>query len=416
MSFQVRAKRVTQEGSRESKIVNQVWSALGVDPKTTPEHLTLGEIGMESMFAVELQQGLERDYNIKVTLNDIKNITVKHVKEFEAGKVEELRRFAEEIKMSREKICKIKFIIPSDAYTRLNSVKTGNPIYFLPPLEGIFASLEALAEKIDRPVIGLNWMKDMEKLKSVKEISNYYIKVLNTIHPEGNYDIVGHFYGALIVTKMLKKKAPIGRAAIIDMMSATDIDEEMHSNDDKMIDMIMKFICKDLPKPISDKLSRELRLKSDVNGKLSKLSSEIKDFVGKGFVARDLDDILKNSFARAKLFTSYRLKFKNKLNSAKMSAGKKYLEMSGKLLIIKPGADKNQSNEKSDRIMSSYFLPEKVLGLLCWRTLRFHSCSKLQGLEGKLNYETVEANDPNDYSNKVFNQIAVSLNKFMNKD
>src|SRR6185437_15410965 len=93
-NFQVRAKRQTQSGSRESRIVAQIWQALGIDPKTTPNHLTLGEIGMESMFAVELQQGLERDYDIKVSLNDIKNITIKLMKDFEAGKVEELRKFS----------------------------------------------------------------------------------------------------------------------------------------------------------------------------------------------------------------------------------------------------------------------------------------------------------------------------------
>ena len=254
---------------------------------------------------------------------------------------------------------KVKFIIPSDAYTRLNSVKTGTPVYFLPPLEGIFASLEALAEKMDRPVIGLNWVKDMEKMQSIKEIAKYYTELLNTIHPNGQYDIVGHFYGALIVTKMLKSKAPIGRAAIIDLSSGLQMGEEMTS-DESLIEMITKFICKDLPKPIYEKLNRELRLKSAVDGKLSKLSSEVKEFVGKGFVAKDLDDILKNSFSRAKLFTNYRLKMKSKLKQMKLKAGRKYLEISGKLLIIKPSTDISNQDVNLDRIRDSYFLPEKV--------------------------------------------------------
>ncbi|CAG2102822.1 unnamed protein product [Medioppia subpectinata] len=105
----VRAKRQTQSGSRESRIVAQIWQALGIDPKTTPDHLTLGEIGMESMFAVELQQGLERDYDIKVSLNDIKNVTIRMVKEFEAGKTSELKLFTEELRDCRSKLSKIKF-------------------------------------------------------------------------------------------------------------------------------------------------------------------------------------------------------------------------------------------------------------------------------------------------------------------
>ncbi|CAG2122894.1 unnamed protein product, partial [Medioppia subpectinata] len=166
VSCLVRAKRSVMTGTRESKLVNQVWIALGIDPKTTPNHLTLGEIGIESMFAVELQQGLEREYDIKVSLNDIKNITIGMMKDFEAGKVDEMKKFADEIKLCRTKLCKVKFVIPNEAYTRLNNVTTGKPLYFLPPLEGIFASLEGLAAKVDRPVIGLNWVKDMEKLGS----------------------------------------------------------------------------------------------------------------------------------------------------------------------------------------------------------------------------------------------------------
>ncbi|XP_054161233.1 fatty acid synthase-like [Oppia nitens] len=393
ISCVVRAKRVTQQGSRESKIVNQIWQALGIDPRTTPDHLTLGEIGMESMFAVELQQGLERDYKIKLTMNDIKSITVRHIKEFETGRVDQFKKFAEELHNAREKLAKIKFIIPSDAYTPLNSVRTGNPVYFLPPLEGIFSSLVGLAEQINRPVIGLNWTKDMEKIDDVKEIANYYTKLLKTLHPKGNFDIVGHFYGALLVAKMLRK-SPIRRAVIIDTISDMEVDEDMIS-DEAIIEMLIKFICKDLPKVINEKLVRELKLKPDINSKLSKISADIKEFVGKGFVGRDFDDILNQSFKRAKLFGNYRLKMKNKFKQIKLNIGKKYLEMSGKLLVIKAVANTFDDDmiNTTDKIWDSYFLPEK-------------------GLEDKLNFKTVRGDSDNDM-NIVFNQIAVSINQYL---
>ncbi|CAG2108345.1 unnamed protein product [Medioppia subpectinata] len=397
VSCVVRAERSTMSGTKEARIVSQIWLALGIDPKTTPDHLTLGEIGMESMFAVELQQGLERDYDIKVSLNDIKSVTVKLMKDFEAGKVEELRAFSEEIKNCRSKLSKIKFIIPTDVTTRLNSVKTGVPVYFLPPLEGIFASLEGLADKIDRPAIGLNWTRDMEKLGSLKEIAKYYTDLLKQLHPKGGYDIVGHFYGALIAMKMLKK-APIGKAVIIDMLSEIKMDEEMLS-DDYLLELIAKFISKDLPKPLKDKISRDMNGKHDVSGKLAKLSDEVKDFVGKSLVSKDLEEILMNSFTRAKLFTSYRLNMKNKFKQIKLNVGRKYLEMKGKVLIIKPfdyvEDEVTDMNAISDRIRDSYFLPEK-------------------GLEGKLNFEKIEANG-DDMSNQTFDRIADSINHDYNK-
>ena len=358
----MRAKRQTMGGTKESRIVGQIWQALGIDPKTTPDHLTLGEIGMESMFAVELQQGLDRDYDIKLSLNDVKSITIKLMKDFEEGKVNKLRKFSIELRECRTKLSKVKFIIPSDAFTPLNNVKTGKPVYFLPTLEGIFTSLESLSSKLDRPVIGLNWPKHMDKMSSLKEITEYYLDLLKTIHPKDSYDIVGHFYGALIAMQMLKKRAHIGKAVILDVMSDTKVDEDMIS-DDYVLDLVITFICKDLPQIVRDKLKRDTSLKPDVNSKLIKISDELKEFVGKSLVGRDLEEILINSFKRAKLFTNYRYKMKNKLQKMTMDIGKKFLEMKGRLLIIKLYEYENikvESEDLSDRIKNAYFLPEKV--------------------------------------------------------
>ena len=44
----MRAKRVLTMGTNEEKMMNQLWSVLGVDSKVTPNHLTLGEWGMKS--------------------------------------------------------------------------------------------------------------------------------------------------------------------------------------------------------------------------------------------------------------------------------------------------------------------------------------------------------------------------------
>ena len=337
---------------------------MNIDPKNTPNHLSLGEIGMESMFAVELQQGLEREYDIKVTLNDIKNITIGMMKDFEAGKVEEMKRFAVEIKECRYKLSKVKFLIPAETHTRLNNIKAGKPIYFMPPLEGIFATLEGLAEQLHRPVYGLNWTKDMNDFDSVKEISKYYTKLLKNLEPKGNYDILGYSYGALIVIKLLKR-APVGKAVIIDLLSDVSINDDMRS-DDYLMEAMLSFILKDLPSVVKAKLMRDIQTKPDIPSKLAKISEELREFGGKSLVSKDMDEILTNSFKRIKLFANYRLNMKKKFRQIGLTLGKKYMEMSGKLLIIKP-FDTNESqrlDEVTEMIKSAYFLPEKVFHFL----------------------------------------------------
>ncbi|CAG2174565.1 unnamed protein product, partial [Oppiella nova] len=141
-------------------------------------------------------------------------------------------------------------------------------------------------------------------------------------------------------------------------------------------------------------------LKPDPNSKLIKISDELKDFVGKSLVSRDLEDILINSFKRAKLFSTYRFNMKNKFKKIKLDIGRKYLEMNGKLLIIKLFEFGNTKvsevdQDMSERIKNAYFLPEK-------------------GLEGKLNFETIDAN-PESISMNAFEKISFSMTEFLSK-
>ncbi len=345
-------------GSAEARLIVQLWSALGVDPKTTPNHVTLGELGMESMFAVELQQGLEREYDIKLSLNDVKNITVKQLKDFQSGNKEVMINLSKNLKLMRTNLNKVKFIIPTETHCKLNSVQNGDPIYFLPPVEGIFSSLENLAKKINRPVIGLNWTQDMKNMNNLKEISNHYINLLKKLSPNGNYDIVGHSFGALILPKMLRK-APIGRAVIIDVLSNCYTEEDINS-EEYLFDSIDKFIKTFfLADSIRERISRDLKAIPDMNDKLKKLSSEMKEFGGKGLVDKDLDEILKNTLERGKMTVNYRLKSIKKLKQFRKKLEKKYMQSTGKLFIIKPFDDLDESN-LIERISECYLLPGEV--------------------------------------------------------
>ncbi|CAG2110610.1 unnamed protein product [Medioppia subpectinata] len=54
-----------KEGSKS--FINKLWGSLGIDPSATPADITLGEIGIESIFASELQQELAKLCNQTTT-------------------------------------------------------------------------------------------------------------------------------------------------------------------------------------------------------------------------------------------------------------------------------------------------------------------------------------------------------------
>lgn len=50
-----------------------------------PDNLTLGDVGMESILAVEMQQRIEREYEVNLSTDEIKQITVGMIKQFQSG-------------------------------------------------------------------------------------------------------------------------------------------------------------------------------------------------------------------------------------------------------------------------------------------------------------------------------------------
>ena len=139
---------MTVGGSKESKIVGELWQALGIDPKTTPESLNIRRDRNGIYVCGGTTAGIGKEIMIiKISLNDVKSINIRQMKEFECGRIEELKRFTEELRECRTKLSKIKFLIPNDAFTKLNNVKTGKPLYFLPPLEGYIRITRSFGRK-----------------------------------------------------------------------------------------------------------------------------------------------------------------------------------------------------------------------------------------------------------------------------
>jgi hypothetical protein len=156
------------------------------------------------------------------------------------------------------------------------------------------------------------------------------------------------------------RKAPIGRAVIIDILSNTNIEEEV--NDEEYIfGTVLKLIQSIfVSETIRERISRDLSKIKGINEKLKKLSSQLRELAGKGLVDKDLDEILRLTYERAKVIYNYRLKSTKKFKKMKQTLSKKFLQTSGKLFVIKPFEDLNESN-LIERISETYFIPEKVI-------------------------------------------------------
>ncbi|XP_054160820.1 fatty acid synthase-like [Oppia nitens] len=360
----LKSERIIQSGSRQKRVIKEMWRALGIDPDNTPDYLSLGEIGLESMFAVELKQELEREYNIKMSLYHVKNITVRLLKEYESGRVEDFNRYVQEIKVAKTNLLKCKFIIPTNRITKLNDITVGRPIYFLPAIQGSFKVIDDLAKRFHRPVVGINWTRDMDGIESVNELTKYFINLLNTIHNNNNdsYDIVGYFDCAFIATKIVRKTRGVKRAVIIDILSETQFNEDAVTNE-FLLEFIFDFMTSNIPKIFKDKISRDMKSEPNIESRLRRGCNEIREFGGNGLMATDLEEILRNSLKRTKMLATYRsLKIKKLITKQQIKSKNlmdKWANNRQKLTIIKPFEFNNIDDEEVfvNKTNQLYFLP-----------------------------------------------------------
>ena len=354
----MKAEKSGHSGSRQMRLVSELWKALGVDPESTPNHLTLGEIGLESMFAVELQQELEREFNMKMSIKQIKSITVGLLKDYENGKTEQIKKFIGEMKRGREILCHYNFTIPVETHTKLNNVTTGRTIYFLPPIETNFSAFDEFAKKFDRPVIGLNWIKDMNQFGTINEINRYFTDLLKKLEPKGDYDLVGYLDGGMVVAKQLIK-GKVKTGVIIDIIHD---DRYLSDNvsEDVALEVVFSTLASEAPASFREKLKRDIFAEKTTSAKIKKMVEEIKDFADRGLIAPDLEEIITIAMKRALISWDYRVKKKSKLgNKLVETIGKKWAKIMGKLHVIKAFSFDNVEDveEKVNSSRDAYLLP-----------------------------------------------------------
>ncbi len=136
----------------------------------------------------------------------------------------------------------------------------GKPIYFLPPIEGIFEALKPLAKEMNRPVIALNWMKTMQDLKDIKKVSEFYRNKLKQLMPEGHYDIVGHSFGAIVGIHMCRKHAPMDSLIILDPSDAGIKDDW---SADERFEILFSYLSAYMPDRLLLKIKKEVM---EING------------------------------------------------------------------------------------------------------------------------------------------------------
>ncbi|NXO90855.1 FAS synthase, partial [Certhia brachydactyla] len=211
MSSFVLAEKVSvkAEGGSQRDLVEAVAHILGVrDVSSLNAESSLADLGLDSLMGVEVRQMLERDYDIVMTMREIRLLTINKLRELSSKS-----RTTEELKSSPlmkagpgepPKLDLNNLLVNPEGptITRLNDVQSmERPLFLVHPIEGSIAVFYTLASKLHMPCYGLQCTK-AAPLDSIQSLAAYYIDCMKQIQPEGPYRIAGYSFGACVAFEM----------------------------------------------------------------------------------------------------------------------------------------------------------------------------------------------------------------------
>lgn len=222
-SMVVAEKRKTDTSGGMS-LISCISNILGLkDTKNINDSSTLADLGMDSLMGAEIKQTLERNFDLVLSAQEIRQLTFGAIKAMEEGAGpseatspegrdnQETDKNGHKSPVSQEmsavgdgtQVAFSENLMPTQCLLKMKS-KNGNnpPIFLVHPIEGVVNALIPLAEKLNRPVYGLQCVS-YAPLESIEELAAYYVKQIRSVQTLGPYTIAGYSFGGCVAFEMI---------------------------------------------------------------------------------------------------------------------------------------------------------------------------------------------------------------------
>lgn len=227
VSSMVVAEKRSASG-RADNIVDAVANIIGVrDIKTVSAHSTLPELGMDSMMATEIKQTMEREFEIFLTVKDVRNLTFAKLHEImsakataelqtpaETTKDEEYRNFVRNVG-TKETAKELLVRLPSAVETQ----EKAKVVFMFPGIEGVATPLQVLTKNLPCHVFCAQYCHESFDEIAVPDISAKLLPLIEAKADSTSFALVGYSFGCVIaleVASKLERKGSKGTVFLID--------------------------------------------------------------------------------------------------------------------------------------------------------------------------------------------------------
>lgn len=218
------------DGKNKQDLVQSIAHILGVkDPSSLNPNISLGELGMDSLMGVEVKQTIERDYDVALSMQEIRQLTISRLREIGGGASSasaksdgsatppESEESADVSEVPR--LTLVKELVPHSVLIEMNGLKGASPVFVMHPIEGHVNGLSELASHLPVRAVGVQRTPDIP-VRSIEEMAAIYLQKLAEVQPKGPYHIVGYSFGATvafeIAVQLQASGASVGSLTLLD--------------------------------------------------------------------------------------------------------------------------------------------------------------------------------------------------------
>jgi len=168
-----------------------VFADAGIkNSSSVDQNRSLAHIGIDSLINVEIQQTLQRDYDISLSAEEIRALTFAKLDQMSISTPQ-----SSAINQAPAAFDVRDLFLPTEPVVEMNHVDTGAcPLFVIHPVEGSVFSLRSLMSKVQSAkVYGIQCTSDTP-LTSVPDLASHYIKVAFIIFVSFLYKITQRIY------------------------------------------------------------------------------------------------------------------------------------------------------------------------------------------------------------------------------
>ncbi|KAL6267253.1 hypothetical protein P5V15_000327 [Pogonomyrmex californicus] len=257
-----------------NNLVDTIANILDIkDMKVVSRTASLAELGMDSMMAIEIKQTFEREFDIFLTAQEIRNLTFAKLSNLSSvtDNIEDKKVFDAEVPNVMKLlvgIVKDKDFV-SEPFSLLTKGKdTATQVFLVPGVDGCGTVFNHLAPSMNYSTMTLHYSAN--DINAVNVISNTVDRlakhVLSKLRKEKNFVIVGYSFGSIVAIELTRKLEAVnfkGRLILIDgapeQIQIMYRDFMSNSDEIDLQTVVLSRIMEIYTGRISDKILKELK-------------------------------------------------------------------------------------------------------------------------------------------------------------